>query len=30
MQVPVQVFRAVAGLILLIAVIVNTFLSKEG
>ena len=30
MQVPIQVFRAVAGLILLIAVIVNTFLSKEG
>jgi simple sugar transport system permease protein len=30
MQVPVQVFRAVAGLILLVAVIVNTFLGKEG
>jgi simple sugar transport system permease protein len=30
MQVPIQVFRAVAGLILLIAVIVNTSLSKEG
>ena len=30
MQVPIQVFLAVAGLILLIAVIVNTFLSKEG
>jgi simple sugar transport system permease protein len=30
MQIPVQVFRAVAGLILLIAVIVNTFLSREG
>lgn len=30
MQVPIQVFRAVAGLILLIAVIVNTYLSKEG
>jgi simple sugar transport system permease protein len=30
MQVPVQVFRAVAGLILLVAVIINTFLSKEG
>ena len=30
MQVPVQVFRAVAGLILLIAVIINTYLSREG
>jgi simple sugar transport system permease protein len=30
MHVPVQVFRAVAGLILLIAVIINTFLSSEG
>lgn len=30
MQVPIQVFRAVAGLILLVAVIVNTSLSKEG
>jgi simple sugar transport system permease protein len=30
MQVPVQVFRAVAGLILLVAVIVNTFLTREG
>jgi simple sugar transport system permease protein len=30
MQVPVQIFRAVAGLILLIAVIVNTVLSREG
>ena len=30
MQVPVQIFRAVAGLILLIAVIVNTALSREG
>jgi simple sugar transport system permease protein len=30
MQVPVQVFRAVAGLILLVAVIVNTLLTKEG
>jgi simple sugar transport system permease protein len=30
MQVPVQVFRAVAGLILLAAVIVNTLLTKEG
>jgi simple sugar transport system permease protein len=29
MQVPVQVFRAVAGLILLVAVIVNTSLSRE-
>jgi simple sugar transport system permease protein len=30
MHVPVQVFRAVAGLILLIAVIVNTYMSREG
>ena len=30
MQVPVQVFRAVAGLILLIAVVVNTWLSRDG
>ena len=30
MQVPVQIFRAVAGLILLMAVIVNTVLSREG
>jgi simple sugar transport system permease protein len=29
MQVPVQVFRAVAGLILLIAVVVNTWLSRD-
>jgi simple sugar transport system permease protein len=30
MQVPVQIFRAVAGLILLVAVIVNTYLGEEG
>jgi simple sugar transport system permease protein len=30
MQVPVQVFRAVAGLILLVAVVVNTWLAREG
>jgi simple sugar transport system permease protein len=30
MQVPVQIFRSVAGLILLTAVIVNTFLGREG
>jgi len=30
MQIPVQVFQAVAGLILIIAVISNTYLSKQG
>jgi len=30
MQVPVQIFQAVAGLILLIAVISNTYLSRQG
>jgi simple sugar transport system permease protein len=30
MHVPVQVFQAVAGLILLVAVIVNTFMGREG
>jgi simple sugar transport system permease protein len=30
MKVPVQVFQAVAGLIMLLAVIVNTWLSREG
>jgi simple sugar transport system permease protein len=29
MQIPVQIFQAVAGLILIIAVISNTYLSKE-
>jgi len=30
MQIPVQVFQAVAGLILIIAVISNTYLGKQG